>query len=62
MTRSDSATRVRVHPVVLVLAAVLSVQFGGALAATLLPLIGVVGSVTVRLVLAALVLGVLVRP
>ncbi|MFK5635377.1 EamA family transporter [Ornithinimicrobium sp. LYQ103] len=50
------------HPVVLVLVAVVSVQFGGALAATLLPLVGVVGSVTLRLVLAALILGALVRP
>lgn len=51
-----------VHPVVLVLAAVLSVQFGGALAATLMPLVGVLGSVALRLVLAAAVLMVLVRP
>lgn len=58
----DSATRPRVHPAVLVLAAVGAVQLGGALAATLLPLIGVIGSVTVRLVLAAVVLVVLVRP
>jgi inner membrane transporter RhtA len=52
----------RVPPVALVLTAVLSVQFGGALAATLLPLVGVVGSVTLRLVLAAAVLLAVVRP
>lgn len=62
MTLPDSVTQPRVHPVVLVLAAVGSVQFGGALAATLLPLIGVTGSVAIRLVLAAVVLGALVRP
>jgi inner membrane transporter RhtA len=56
------AGRTGPHPVVLVLVAVVSVQFGGALAATLLPMVGVVGSVTLRLVLAALILGVLVRP
>ena len=50
------------HPVVLVLLAVVSVQFGGALAATLLPLVGVAGSVTLRLGLAALVLCAFVRP
>jgi inner membrane transporter RhtA len=46
----------------LVLAAVVSVQFGGALAATLVPLVGVFGSVALRLVLAAAVLLVVVRP
>lgn len=51
-----------IHPVALVLAAVVSVQFGGALAVTLLPLVGVVGSVTLRLVLAAAVLWAIARP
>lgn len=51
-----------VHPVVLVLLAVVSVQFGGALAVTLLPLVGVLGSVALRLTLSALVLWVFVRP
>jgi inner membrane transporter RhtA len=51
-----------VHPVVLVLVAVVSVQFGGALAVTLLPLVGVIGSVALRLGLAALILGVAIRP
>lgn len=52
----------RAHPVALVLAAVASVQLGGALAATLLPEIGVVGSVGVRLGLAAALLWLLARP
>ena len=46
----------------LVLAAVVSVQFGGALAATLVPEIGAAGSVTLRLLFAALVLGAVARP
>jgi inner membrane transporter RhtA len=47
---------------VLVLSAVVSVQFGGALAATLVPEIGAAGSVTLRLLFAALVLGAVARP
>lgn len=46
----------------LVLAAVLSVQFGGALAATLVPEIGAAGSVTLRLLFAAAVLTAVARP
>lgn len=46
----------------LVLAAVVSVQFGGALAATLLPRIGVFGSVGLRITLAAMLLLVWCRP
>lgn len=49
-------------PVALVLCAVVSVQFGGALAVLLLPLIGVIGSVTLRLAVAAILLLVMVRP
>jgi inner membrane transporter RhtA len=45
-----------------VLAAIISVQFGGAMAATLIPLVGVFGSVTLRLTIAATVLLVMVRP
>lgn len=56
------ATRPGANPVVLVLLAVASVQLGGALAATLLPMVGVVGSVALRLGLAALLLCVVVRP
>jgi inner membrane transporter RhtA len=51
-----------VHPVVLVLLAVVSVQFGGALAVTLLPMVGVLGSVALRLTLAAAVLWIFIRP
>lgn len=50
------------HPVALVLAAIVSVQFGGALAATLIPQVGVLGSVTLRLGLALLVMMALARP
>jgi inner membrane transporter RhtA len=46
----------------LVLAAVVSVQFGGAMAATLIPLVGVLGSVTLRLTIAAAVLLLVARP
>lgn len=52
----------RVPPVVLVLAAVVAVQFGGAFAATLMPRIGVIGSVGLRLGIAAILLLALVRP
>ncbi len=47
---------------VLVIGAVVSVQFGGALAATLVPIIGAGGSVTVRLIFAAAVMLVVARP
>ena len=46
----------------LVLLAVLSVQFGGALASTLIPLVGVTGSVTLRLLLSGLILAAFARP
>lgn len=46
----------------LVLGAVVSVQFGAALAATLIPRIGVTGSVSLRLIFAALVLLSVTRP
>jgi inner membrane transporter RhtA len=52
----------RIPAPLLVLAAVVSVQFGGAMAATLIPLVGVFGSVTLRLTIAATVLLVVVRP
>lgn len=55
-------TRPVTGPVVLVLLAVVSVQFGGALAATLLPLVGVAGSVALRLGIAAIVLLAVARP
>lgn len=59
---SGLTTALQEHPVLLVLVAVLSVQFGGALAATLLPLIGVFGSVFLRVLLAAALLVAVVRP
>ena len=46
----------------LVLTAVVSVQFGGALAATLVPEIGAGGSVTLRLLFAAAILWAFARP
>src|SRR6478735_12174373 len=55
-------SRPRVPPLALVLTAIVSVLFGGALAATLVPQIGAGGSVVLRLLFATLILGVLVRP
>ena len=52
----------RVPAPALVLAAVVSVQFGAAVAATLIPLVGVFGAVTLRFAFAATVLLVFVRP
>ncbi|MFI6084136.1 EamA family transporter [Streptomyces sp. NPDC051217] len=49
-------------PVVLVVSGVLSVQWGAAVAVLLMPRAGVVGVVTLRLVLAAVVLLVICRP
>ncbi|CAL9507195.1 EamA family transporter [Streptomyces werraensis] len=49
-------------PVGLVLAGGISVQFGGALAVTLMPRAGALGVVTLRLLVAAVVLMVLCRP
>jgi inner membrane transporter RhtA len=49
-------------PVGLVLAGGVSVQFGGALAVTLMPRAGVLGTVTLRLVVSALVLLLVCRP
>jgi len=57
-----SLTARRVPAPLLVLAAIVSVQFGGALAATLIPVVGVFGSVTLRLTIAAAVLLLIVRP
>ena len=49
-------------PLLLVLAAIASVQLGGALAATLVPEIGAGGSVVLRLLFATAILGLLARP
>jgi inner membrane transporter RhtA len=46
----------------LVLGSIVSVQFGGAMASTLIPVVGVFGSVTLRLTIAATILLVVVRP
>ena len=67
MTQGPSLTPVttaadRVPAPVLVLAGIVSVQFGGALAATLVPVIGAGGSVVIRLVFATLILLAVVRP
>ena len=51
-----------VPPPVLVLAGIVSVQFGGALAATLIPEIGAGGSVVMRLFFATVILVAVVRP
>lgn len=51
-----------VAPVVAVLTAVLSMQFGAALAATLFDRVGALGTVTLRLLFAAVVLCVITRP
>ncbi|MGN6250596.1 MAG: EamA family transporter [Marmoricola sp.] len=55
-------TSERVPASVLVLAGIVSVQFGGALAATLVPEIGAGGAVLLRIVFAAVVLMVVGRP
>ncbi|HEU5240375.1 MAG TPA: EamA family transporter, partial [Ornithinibacter sp.] len=52
----------RVPAPLLVLGGIVSVQFGGALAATLVPAIGAGGSVVMRLLFATVLLLVLVRP
>ncbi len=52
----------RVPAPVLVLLGIVSVQFGGALAATLVPDIGAAGSVTLRLVIGTSILLVVARP
>jgi len=57
-----SSRRPVVPPLALVVAAVVSVQFGGALAATLVPHIGAAGSVTLRLLFAATILAAVARP
>lgn len=49
-------------PVLLLLGAVVSVQFGGAVAATLVPVIGAAGSVLLRLGVGAVILLVIARP
>lgn len=50
------------RPTVYVLAAVVSVQFGGALAAVLVPLIGASATVTMRLLISAVLMVAVIRP
>jgi inner membrane transporter RhtA len=57
---ADTAAPFR--PVALVVAAVVSVQFGGALAATLVREVGAGGSVLLRLLFATAILGAIARP
>lgn len=57
-----ASTRPASGPLLLVLAAVVSVQFGGAVAATLVPEIGAAGSVVLRLGIGAVILGLYARP
>ncbi|MFI7481494.1 EamA family transporter [Kocuria sp. M1R5S2] len=52
----------RLRPTAYVLAAVVSVQFGGAFAAVLVPLIGASATVTLRLLISAAIMVLLVRP
>jgi inner membrane transporter RhtA len=56
------STGTRVRPIAYVLAAVVSVQFGGALAAVLVPLIGASATVTMRLLISALLMVAVIRP
>jgi inner membrane transporter RhtA len=60
--RCAGTTATPYRPLALVVAAVVSVQFGGALAATLVPEIGAGGSVLLRLLFATAVLGAIARP
>ncbi|HHU08506.1 MAG TPA: EamA family transporter [Intrasporangiaceae bacterium] len=63
VTRPAPATQARQVPApILVLGAIVSVQFGGALAATLVPQIGAGGSVVLRLLFGTVILLAMVRP
>ncbi len=57
-----SAARTSTRSLLLVLAAIISVQFGGAVAATLVPVVGAAGSVMLRLGIGAVVLLAIARP
>ncbi|GMA39466.1 EamA family transporter [Mobilicoccus caccae] len=61
-THHTSDSKPRVPATVLVLLAIASVQFGGALAVTLIPLVGVLGSVTLRLAIASAIMLAILRP
>lgn len=62
MTALAPSTGTRVRPIAYVLAAVVSVQFGGALAAVLVPLIGASATVTMRLLISAALMVAVIRP
>ncbi|MFJ9629151.1 EamA family transporter [Streptomyces sp. NPDC091280] len=62
VTATPAAAPSRFGPVGLVLAGGISVQFGGALAVTMIPRAGSLGVVTLRLLVAAVVLLVVCRP
>lgn len=62
MNRTVAPLLARVPAPFFVLCAVISVQFGAALARPLFPLVGEAGTVFLRLLFAALILGVLFRP
>ncbi len=62
MRTSADSSFVTTTALALALGAIISVQFGGALAATLIPLIGAPATVTFRLLLSSVLMMVLVRP
>ncbi|PWF83550.1 EamA family transporter [Kocuria rosea] len=62
MTTLAPARGPRLRPTLYVLAAVVSVQFGGALAAVLVPLIGASATVTMRLLISAAIMLAVIRP
>lgn len=62
VTGAASASGPASTPVLLLLAAIVSVQFGGAIAATLVPAVGAGGAVLLRLGLGAAILVLAVRP
>lgn len=59
---TSSPGRTIVPAPALVIAAIVSVQLGGALAVTLIPTIGASGSVTLRLAMAAVIMALVARP
>jgi inner membrane transporter RhtA len=61
-TTAAPAGRGTSEPLLLVLGAIVSVQFGGAIAATLVPVVGAAGSVLLRLGIGAVVLALVARP
>ncbi|HST71288.1 MAG TPA: EamA family transporter [Kocuria rosea] len=62
MTTLASSPGTKLRPTLYVLAAVVSVQFGGALAAVLVPLIGASATVTMRLLISAVLMVAVIRP